>query len=48
MFAPLVASRGVVVAEFNIESTPATSQFGYHFAGPAAHTLSTALALPLV
>lgn len=27
MFAPQVADRGVAVAEFNIECTPATSQF---------------------
>lgn len=28
MFAPSVASRGVPVAEFNLESTPATDAFG--------------------
>ncbi|KAB7495943.1 NAD-dependent protein deacylase sirtuin-5, mitochondrial [Armadillidium nasatum] len=29
MFAPQVAARGVPVAEFNIESTPATGNFGF-------------------
>ncbi|MCL4134446.1 UNVERIFIED_CONTAM: hypothetical protein GTU68_037479, partial [Idotea baltica] len=29
MFAPEVAERGVPVAEFNIECTPATDSFGY-------------------
>ena len=28
MFAPQVAARGVPVAEFNIEETPATEEFG--------------------
>lgn len=28
MFAPQVAARGVPVAEFNIEATPATDNFG--------------------
>lgn len=28
MFAPQVASRGVPVAEFNMETTPATESFG--------------------
>lgn len=27
MFAPQVAGRGVAVAEFNIEATPATHEF---------------------
>ncbi len=31
MFAPQVAARGVPVAEFNMESTPATHHFGYGF-----------------
>lgn len=29
MFAPQVAERGVPVAEFNMETTPATHHFGY-------------------
>ena len=29
LFAPQVAARGVPVAEFNIESTPSTVEFGY-------------------
>ncbi|XP_076058730.1 NAD-dependent protein deacylase-like [Oratosquilla oratoria] len=44
MFAPQVAARGVPVAEFNIESTSATSQFGFHFVGPCGSTLPVALA----
>ncbi|XP_070570511.1 NAD-dependent protein deacylase sirtuin-5, mitochondrial-like [Ptychodera flava] len=44
MFAPLVAQRGVPVAEFNLEETSATTSFGYHFSGPAGQTLPVALA----
>lgn len=44
MFAPSVASRGVPVAEFNLESTPATDAFGFHFEGPCGTTLPVALA----
>lgn len=29
MFAPQVAARGVPVAEFNMETTPATNRFRY-------------------
>ncbi|CAG7833526.1 unnamed protein product [Allacma fusca] len=43
MFAPQVAARGVPVAEFNLESTPATSRFGFHFEGPCGKTLPQAL-----
>ncbi|KAK3611032.1 hypothetical protein CHS0354_022000, partial [Potamilus streckersoni] len=43
MYAPMVAARGVPVAEFNVESTPATHQLGYHFQGPAGETLPSAL-----
>lgn len=43
MFAPSVASRGVPVAEFNIEETPSTEEFGYHFNGPCSITLPQAL-----
>uniref|UniRef100_A0A8C9UMA1 NAD-dependent protein deacylase sirtuin-5, mitochondrial n=1 Tax=Spermophilus dauricus TaxID=99837 RepID=A0A8C9UMA1_SPEDA len=44
MFAPQVASRGVPVAEFNTESTPATDRFRFHFQGPCGTTLPEALA----
>lgn len=44
MFAPQVASRGVPVAEFNMESTPATNRFRFHFQGPCGTTLPEALA----
>lgn len=47
MFAPQVARRGVPVAEFNMEKTPATRQLGRHgfyFEGPCGTTLPTALA----
>lgn len=44
MFAPQVASRGVPVAEFNLETTPATLSFGFHFEGPCGSTLPAALA----
>ena len=44
MFAPQVAARGVPVAEFNMETTPATDHFGFHFGGPCAQILPTALA----
>lgn len=44
MFAPEVARRGVPVAEFNMEETPATSSFGFHFQGPAGTLIPEALA----
>jgi len=47
MFAPQVASRGVPVAEFNLESTPATNQLGGHgffFSGPCGTSIPQALA----
>ncbi|XP_065113372.1 NAD-dependent protein deacylase sirtuin-5, mitochondrial [Paramisgurnus dabryanus] len=44
MFAPQVAARGVPVAEFNTDSTPATKSFMYHFKGPCGITLPPALA----
>ncbi|XP_069949675.1 NAD-dependent protein deacylase sirtuin-5, mitochondrial [Cherax quadricarinatus] len=44
MFAPQVAAQGVPVAEFNLESTPATDSFGFHFEGPCGTTLPIALA----
>ncbi|CAG2120695.1 unnamed protein product [Medioppia subpectinata] len=43
MFAPQVASRGVPVAEFNIESTPGTHHFGFHFEGGCVSTLPQAI-----
>ncbi|ELT98667.1 hypothetical protein CAPTEDRAFT_166970 [Capitella teleta] len=44
MFAPQLAGRGVTVAEFNLEETPATNSFGYHFQGPSGDFLQVALA----
>lgn len=44
MFAPQVAARGVPVAEFNMETTPATTSFSFHFQGPCGTTLPEALA----
>ncbi|KAF2367346.1 Sirtuin class III [Trinorchestia longiramus] len=44
MFAPSVASRGVPVAEFNMEITPTTDRFGFHFNGPCGESLPIALA----
>ncbi|XP_029446541.1 LOW QUALITY PROTEIN: NAD-dependent protein deacylase sirtuin-5, mitochondrial [Rhinatrema bivittatum] len=44
MFAPQVAARGVPVAEFNMEITPATTSFSFHFQGPCGTTLPPALA----
>ncbi|XP_069046999.1 NAD-dependent protein deacylase sirtuin-5, mitochondrial isoform X2 [Lepisosteus oculatus] len=44
MFAPQVAARGVPVAEFNTATTPATTQFTFHFQGPCGATLPPALA----
>ncbi|XP_048796349.1 NAD-dependent protein deacylase sirtuin-5, mitochondrial isoform X2 [Lagopus muta] len=44
MFAPQVSSRGVPVAEFNMEATPATDRFRFHFQGPCGTTLPPALA----
>ncbi|XP_022442409.1 NAD-dependent protein deacylase sirtuin-5, mitochondrial isoform X2 [Delphinapterus leucas] len=44
MFAPEVSARGVPVAEFNIEATPAANRFRFHFQGPCGTTLPEALA----
>lgn len=44
MFAPEVAARGVPVAEFNTETTPATNRFRFYFQGPCGTTLPEALA----
>ena len=43
MFAPQVAARGIPVAEFNMEHTPATDRFGFHFQGPCGTTLPEAI-----
>ncbi|KAK9307125.1 hypothetical protein QLX08_002449 [Tetragonisca angustula] len=43
MFAPQVAQRGIPVAEFNLETTPATRHFEYHFQGPCTITVTEAL-----
>lgn len=43
MFAPKVASRGVPVAEFNLEDTPVTNKFGFQFYGRCGETLPKAL-----
>jgi len=43
MFAPEVARRGVPVAEFNMETTPKTYEFGFHFEGPCGTTLPKAI-----
>lgn len=44
MFAPEVAQRGVPVAEFNLETTSGTDNFGFYFEGPCGSTLPKALA----
>ncbi|XP_049621231.1 NAD-dependent protein deacylase sirtuin-5, mitochondrial [Suncus etruscus] len=44
MFAPQVSARGVPVAEFNMEVTPATDRFRFHFQGPCGTILPEALA----
>lgn len=44
-FAPAVAARNVPVAEFNIESTPATKSFHYFFPGKCGSTLPRALGM---
>lgn len=44
MFGPLIASRGVPVAEFNTKTTPKTEYFTHHFQGPCGTTLPPALA----
>ncbi|XP_053603576.1 NAD-dependent protein deacylase-like [Plodia interpunctella] len=43
LFAPQAAARGAVVAEFNIEPTPATHDFQFYFEGPCGTTLPTVL-----
>ncbi|GAB6032713.1 NAD-dependent protein deacylase sirtuin-5, mitochondrial [Chamberlinius hualienensis] len=48
LFAPDLAKRGVPVAEFNIEPTPNTQQFGYYFEGPCGTTLPQVAVILLV
>ncbi|XP_024082007.1 NAD-dependent protein deacylase-like isoform X2 [Cimex lectularius] len=43
MYAPALAARNIPVAEFNIESTPVTSNFQFHFKGPCTETVPEAL-----
>ena len=43
MFAPAAAARGATVAEFNMETTPVTMRFQFHFQGPCGTTLPQAL-----
>ncbi|XP_034192028.1 NAD-dependent protein deacylase isoform X2 [Osmia lignaria lignaria] len=43
MFAPQAANRGIPVAEFNLEMTPASRHFEYHFQGPCTVTVTEAL-----
>lgn len=40
MFAPQLADRGIPVAEFNLEYTPVTEKFDFHFQGPCSQTLT--------
>ncbi|OXA40546.1 NAD-dependent protein deacylase sirtuin-5, mitochondrial [Folsomia candida] len=42
-FGPYVAKRGVPVAEFNLEHTPATLGYQFHISGPCGTTLPNAL-----
>ncbi|XP_072459965.1 NAD-dependent protein deacylase sirtuin-5, mitochondrial isoform X3 [Notamacropus eugenii] len=44
IFAPHVSARGVPVAEFNMETTPVTQNFRFHFSGPCGTTIPEALA----
>ncbi|KAK7574285.1 hypothetical protein V9T40_011476 [Parthenolecanium corni] len=44
-FAPRLVKKGVPVAEFNLETTPCTSNFQFHFDGPCSQTIPEALAL---
>lgn len=43
LFAPMAALRGPILAEFNIEKTPASPEFSYYFEGPSGKTLPIAL-----
>ncbi|KAL2653814.1 hypothetical protein R1flu_021942 [Riccia fluitans] len=46
-YAPLVSALGGVVAEFNIDDTPASRHCKFKFRGPSATTLPEALGIPL-
>ncbi|KAL3685810.1 hypothetical protein R1sor_003832 [Riccia sorocarpa] len=46
-YAPLVNALGGVVAEFNIDKTPASRHCNFKFRGPSATTLPEALGIPL-
>lgn len=43
-YAPAAAANGATVAEFNVEATPQTKKFHFHFDGPCGTTLPLALA----
>ncbi|XP_018576068.1 NAD-dependent protein deacylase-like isoform X2 [Anoplophora glabripennis] len=43
MFAPIVAERGKMVAEFNLNENPANDLFTFHFPGQCGSTLPKAL-----
>ncbi|VEN39893.1 unnamed protein product [Callosobruchus maculatus] len=47
MFAPLVAQRGMPVAEFNITDEPAEQSFAFHFPGKCGTTLPKALGVEI-
>ncbi|CAI8009209.1 NAD-dependent protein deacylase sirtuin-5, mitochondrial, partial [Geodia barretti] len=44
-FAPMLATRGVPVAEFNLEETPVTGALTFQFKGKCGETLPPAIAL---
>ena len=48
MFAPSVAERGKLVAEFNLNEEPVDEKFAFHFSGPCGVTLPKALGIELV
>lgn len=45
MYAPQLAARNIPVAEFNVESTPATDELMFHFRGPCTETVPEALSV---
>ncbi|KAG6543614.1 hypothetical protein Mapa_014977 [Marchantia paleacea] len=46
-YVPLVSALGGVVAEFNIDDTPASRSCRFKFRGPSASTIPEALGIPL-
>ena len=42
-FPTVMAAGGSIIAEFNIEPSPATPKFDFYFEGPSATTLPQAL-----